>query len=191
MIDWHDIYGFFSDRDAELYLKWADEVPNGATIVELGTLCGRSACCLMTALEQAGKNRTQLVVVDRWPVASPGHKWWEGSDELALLDGDPLTLTRMNLARWKKQVSVVQFDVAAVSKMFLAESVWGVMLDANHTHEATVQYTGEWMPKIVPGGYMGGHDYLPDSYPGLVKAVDDTYGKERVNHYGCCWEVKK
>lgn len=187
MKDWHDIPGYFSDADAELYRKWARDVPNGATIVELGTLMGRSAGCLLSELVAAGKHWTQVVCVDIWPQVDQDHKWTQaGWTE----SGDTLANCRRNLYDWRHRVQCIQGDVREASRLFLAGSVWAVFNDAGHNYECLTDCIGAWTPKVMDGGIMGGHDYNPTGWPDVVRAVNDTYGADGVATYGSCWEAK-
>lgn len=56
-----------------------------------------------------------------------------------------------------------------------------VYLDAGHDYEAVMQDLIAWMPKLVEGGIMVGHDYLAPEY-GVKKAVQHfCEGRYEVN----------
>jgi predicted O-methyltransferase YrrM len=64
-----------------------------------------------------------------------------------------------------------------------------VFIDADHSYEAVKDDIACWAPKVRSGGWVGGHDYHPRKFPGVVKAVDEAYGK-RVQHWpGTIWGV--
>jgi hypothetical protein len=146
---------------------------------------------MLTELDEAKKLNVRLVMVDLWPTVSRGHKWYDASDRLQLWDGDTLAVTRDHIASggWAHRVQMVQFDVVAAAKLFLAQSVWAVFIDANHTYECVNDCITEWTPKLKPGGHIGGHDYYPNSWPDVVEAVNQTYGADGVTLYGGAWEV--
>lgn len=50
-----------------------------------------------------------------------------------------------------------------------------VFLDADHTYAGVSADIDAWLPKVRPGGMMLGHDYNPDDFPGVVKAVDERF----------------
>jgi predicted O-methyltransferase YrrM len=64
-----------------------------------------------------------------------------------------------------------------------------VFIDADHSYGAVKDDIACWAPKVRAGGWVGGHDYHPRKFPGVVKAVDEAYGK-RVQHWpGTIWGV--
>jgi predicted O-methyltransferase YrrM len=64
-----------------------------------------------------------------------------------------------------------------------------VFIDADHSYEAVKDDIACWAPKVRSGGWVGGHDYHPRKFPGVVKAVDEAYGN-RVQHWpGTIWGV--
>jgi hypothetical protein len=128
---WEDIHGWFTPGDSELYQMFAREVPDGETIVELGSLAGRSTVCLLEYLRIFGKTNVEVVAIDLWPNASdlPGDL-----GEKAM--GDPIIqrnqgcLLRSFLENipnvFRNQVRVLQCDAGLSAKMF--ERVWGIGL---------------------------------------------------------------
>jgi len=66
-----------------------------------------------------------------------------------------------------------------------------VFIDADHGYEAVKEDIKLWRPKVKTGGWLGGHDYHPRKFPGVVKAVDEAFeGKTTIIHYpGTIWGV--
>ena len=56
-----------------------------------------------------------------------------------------------------------------------------VFIDGIHTYDAVKQDITAWLPKVRPGGWIGGHDYenLP-RFPGVARAVDEVIGEDRI-----------
>ncbi len=52
-----------------------------------------------------------------------------------------------------------------------------IYLDGNHNYEFVRQDIDLWLPKVKRGGYFGGHDYSNLALPGVMKAVEETFGK--------------
>jgi predicted O-methyltransferase YrrM len=50
-----------------------------------------------------------------------------------------------------------------------------VFIDADHSYEAVKLDIAKWAPKVKPGGWLGGHDYHPRKFPGVVKAVSEAF----------------
>ena len=50
-----------------------------------------------------------------------------------------------------------------------------VFIDALHTREAVAEDIRLWLPKVRPGGWIGGHDYGHPRFPGVAEAVDEAF----------------
>lgn len=49
-----------------------------------------------------------------------------------------------------------------------------VFLDADHRYQSVVEDIAAWLPKVKPGGWIGGHDYLtPGIGSEVAQAVDE------------------
>jgi predicted O-methyltransferase YrrM len=66
-----------------------------------------------------------------------------------------------------------------------------VFIDADHGYAAVKDDIACWAPKVRAGGWVGGHDYHPRKFPGVVKAVDEAYGKSVQHWPGTIWGVWK
>lgn len=181
---WHRIKGHFHTKDAAFYQRWAEAVPDGETIVECGSLRGRSAACLLTALHREGKEKVRLVCIDIWPVYAPtaGHK----GTALRHCKGDPLAALRMNLREFRGRFQCVNWDSREAARLFPDLSVWGVYLDSDHSHDHLRGEIDSWLPKVKFGGRIGGHDHQK-RFPGVVKAVREIFGTT-YDLFGRCWE---
>jgi len=63
-----------------------------------------------------------------------------------------------------------------------AASVDAVYIDANHQYASVRADIDAWLPKVRPGGYIGGHDYGL-AYQGVKMAVDETFGAQNVRRF--------
>lgn len=50
-----------------------------------------------------------------------------------------------------------------------------VFIDAAHSYEAVRDDIADWLPKVKPGGWFGGHDFHPN-WPGVQQAVTEAFG---------------
>jgi Methyltransferase domain len=50
-----------------------------------------------------------------------------------------------------------------------------VFIDADHGYDAVKADIAAWLPKIRPGGWVTGHDYDLEKFPGVVRAVEETF----------------
>lgn len=64
-----------------------------------------------------------------------------------------------------------------------------VFIDADHSDESVSQDIEDWQPKVKPGGWLGGHDYHPKKWPGVVAAVNRTFGSRVHEWPGTIWGV--
>lgn len=55
------------------------------------------------------------------------------------------------------------------------ESLDFVFIDADHTYEGVSADIDAWLPKVR--GMILGHDYHPETFPGVVRAVNERFGK--------------
>lgn len=65
---------------------------------------------------------------------------------------------------------------SATAAQFIAdESLDLVFIDARHTYDSVFDDISLWLPKVRNGGILGGHDYQPGYFDGLVRAVDEKF----------------
>lgn len=50
-----------------------------------------------------------------------------------------------------------------------------IFIDAGHSYEAVRDDIANYLPKVKPGGWFGGHDFHP-SWPGVQQAVIEKFG---------------
>lgn len=98
---------------------------------------------------------------------------------------------------------VAEFDGARVMRMDTIEAsevvpdVDLVFIDADHSTEGCTRDIRAWWPKVMPGGWMGGHDYAnpdPRFAFGVTEAVDrfiQRSGAKLELGRNCTWWVRK
>ena len=73
----------------------------------------------------------------------------------------------------------------------------GVLIDGSHDYEAVIQDIGVWKPHIISGGILAGDDYCTKDFPGVVKAVQESFGRSssvggpEYNVEGTTWYVRR
>jgi hypothetical protein len=178
---WEDIPGWFDFRDA-----YADAVCHfrGGTFVEVGCFLGRSLCSL-----------AELVVRSTHPIRVVGVDTCLGSGVERPATGEPRdfhleTLSEgrgtlagtlhANVVRcgFADLVDLMVMPPVRAAKMFPDESLSLVFLDAGHDYESVKADILAWLPKVKPGGWIGGDDYGrddgPNVWPGVKRAVDEV-----------------
>ena len=146
-------------------------------VVEVGSETGATSAAILDACKEA-----TVYAVDQWrpltaqeakyylgsrrdlPVGSEGY--WDSLKQKAI-DG-------MSFAG--DRGVVVEGKSVEVAREFADQSVDLAFIDAEHSYGAVKADIEAWLPKINPGGWLGGHDYGAARFPGVAKAVDDTLG---------------
>ena len=92
--------------------------------------------------------------------------------------------------RVAKYVRPLRGDSTAMAFQFFDESVDFVFIDACHEYRKVKSDLLAWTPKVKGNGVISGHDY-DDSHGGVVKAVNEVFGKDAVKILGNSWIFQK
>lgn len=175
-ITWDQVPGFFDFQD--IYDEAVESAPEGAVLVEVGTLFGRSALYMAQKIKDSGKN-LDFYVVDLWKMW-PDVIFNEGSPYLevvkaygSLFGAFVFYLENSGL---RDYVKVLRMDSSDAAKHFRTVRPYFVFIDGNHSYEKAGQDILAW--REVTDGILAGHDYDP-GYPGVVRAVDDIFGSNK------------
>jgi len=154
--------------------KYAKQVPENGTIVELGTFAGRSAY----ALGMNKKDSVHLYCYDWFgdPCNPRTLASFQQDSLLHNADTDQIycvETVRENLQDVKNLHLVKAVLPLAVEEMtFEDESVDFIYIDAGHTYDQTKSNINQWYPKIKKGGVLYFDDYSEENWPGVYKAVN-------------------
>ena len=55
-----------------------------------------------------------------------------------------------------------------------------IFIDANHAYDSVKADIQAWLPLLVDGGIICGHDYDPPNWMGIKRAVDECVPKFRI-----------
>jgi hypothetical protein len=86
-----------------------------------------------------------------------------------------------------RKFTPIRKESEEASKEFLDNSCSVVFIDMYHTYEAVSRDIRLWLPKVLDGGYLAGHDY--QDY-GVRKAVHENFDNS-ITIIGGCWIYKK
>lgn len=64
-----------------------------------------------------------------------------------------------------------------------------VFIDADHSYDAVKADIAAWLPKIRDGGWITGHDYDSEKFPGVVKAVEESFADFHLGD-DCTWMAR-
>lgn len=146
------------------------ELPDNCRMAELGCYAGESALLWLSS----GKVKSLLCV-----------DLWSGADSSTV---EPV-FDRL-LAAWMRSGVVKKVKSATVeaAKAVPDGSLDFVYIDADHSYEGCKADIETWLPKIAPGGVIGGHDYC-DVWPGVMRAVNESFGKPEKTFADGSWLV--
>ena len=146
-------------------MKWLYSKGNTyKNIAEIGSWKGKSTHALLSG------GKATVTAIDTW----------KGSD-----DENDLTNTEAKLSNiledFKSNVGhfenlvIHQSDSIEAASTYADKSFDMVFIDANHTYEAVKADIEAWLPKTK--NIISGHDYDEKAWPGVVQAVNNTFGK--------------
>lgn len=148
-------------------LKWLHKTAKAVeTFVEVGSWAGRSSDAILSGCK--GK----VWCVDTWKGAKDV---FDSTNSMAK-ERDMLSIFMSNVGHYRNLHTVVKPSVEA-AKDFADNSIDCIFIDAGHTYEEVLQDIDAWLPKVKDTGILCGHDYLPDTWMGVVKAVNERFGK--------------
>lgn len=179
--------GFFDYQ--ELYTKVVGLLPTNSHIVEVGAWKGQSSAYLAVEIINSGKN-IKLDVVDTWIGEGMLMDLWDAPDhDFVKHNGDFLPVFIKNIEPVKHVITPVRSTSASASQLYEDKSLDFVFIDANHSYESVSEDIKLWLPKIKDTGIMGGHDYN-DGWPGVKKAINENFSKDKIQVIATSWLVQ-
>lgn len=148
----------------------------GDTLIEIGVWKGASLCYLASRAKAANKD-LRVIGIDNWK-----HNDWDGYQTHIRKDREqgefrsPFQQCCDNLtaAGVRNFVKLIESDSIAAADLFPDESVRFIFVDDTHNSEHIERELRAWLPKIIPGAWIAGHDY-----PGNIEAgVRAVFGSE-------------
>lgn len=70
---------------------------------------------------------------------------------------------------------------------FEDESFDMIYIDGDHTYDQVCKDIDNYLPKVKNGGFIGGHDYHPDAWPDVVRAVNERFEHPTMTFQDCSW----
>ena len=153
------------------------------SVLEVGSWQGRSTHALATGCP--GK----VYAVDPWRpehIRQTVRDFVEGHDghlySWPLKALDNMTAFLHNTRRFNN-LRTLRMTSLEAAELFRDRSLDMVLIDGDHDYYSVNPDILAWLPKTVK--LICGHDYVPGGHPGVVKAVDEIFGK--VGHYETIW----
>lgn len=160
-----NIDGWFSFE--KIYRHMVQIAEPGSVFVEIGAWKGKSTAFMAVEILNSGKN-IEFHTVDTF----------KGSDTEAqqsqIRDGLNVFETfQKNLSPVLEHINVHVGDSVQVCKEFDNQSVDFVFIDGNHLYPYVKADIEAWLPKVKPGGFIGGDDFA--HHPEVQKAVRECF----------------
>jgi hypothetical protein len=180
-----DSHGWCDYKD--LYSHIAKTLPDGASIVEIGSWQGQSIIHVCQRLQDLGKT-ANVHCVDTFlgEENQPAHV-----DIVASHGGSIRHVFDQNIqaAAVSGMITVHQGDSAESAADFEDGSLDFIFIDAAHDYVSVVKDLAAWWPKLKHDGIFAGHDY---PWHEVKKAVDEHAEANgySITPFGRCW-IKK
>jgi hypothetical protein len=170
---YEEIPGFF--HFIEGYKRILSVLPRNrdSHFVEIGSFCGKSLCYFgVEAINQ--EIPVTLHAVDTFEA-------WAEVPSGADLENAFRDYTKPLRRVMGERFCLWKMPSLEVAEHFASQSVDAVWIDGDHTYEGCSADILAWFPKLVPGGIMGGDDFLMQ---GVSRAVVEQFAPYYICGHG-------
>lgn len=167
-----DINGWFGYDLIKVYDYVIDNTQPGGSFFELGAWLGRSTAYLID-----NAPNLDITVIDSWE----GSKSEIDTNHILAKTENVYKLFLDNMG--SRKFRHFQGYAEELVNRFDDNSIDTVFIDLDHTYESVYRDIQLWLPKVKSGGILAGDDYR-DSWPGVVRAVDELLPNSKIFHYG-------
>jgi autotransporter strand-loop-strand O-heptosyltransferase len=159
-----------------IYHSMVNEFDNGSHFVEIGAWFGKSTCYMATEIKNSGKSIT-FDAIDTWKgtLTEPDHQ-----KTVRATNVYDKFIENMSAAGVSNYVNPIVSDSLFASDLYEDNSLDFVFIDGDHTYEGVIADIKAWYPKVRDGGIIAGHDYMNQSGFGVIEAVNDMFGKNKL-----------
>lgn len=182
-------YNQFSEHDEKTLTKLANGIEG--TFCEVGCWTGHSTSIL------ARKNK--VIVVDSFK----GNEFTPLFSYAIRNNVKDIFISNMSTLGLMGNITLFDMESNKAHEFIDNNSISLLFIDAGHTYKDVKSDLINYIPKVINGGIICGHDYESDTYEeqyidedyvngkhhGVIKAVNEVFGK--VNHEGRMWWTKK
>ena len=144
---------------------------------EIGVDAGR-----LTAMLLEANPGLVMIAVDHWPADYPDGPWEKGEGPARGAAKQQWKRDKFHRVTHPYRTRIIHIDKPSVEA---AETLQNgtldfVFLDADHSYDGVMADIMAWTPKIRYGGFLLGHDYSDEHFPGVVKAVNDAFKRAEI-----------
>lgn len=164
------------------------------SIVEVGVLRGGNARNILTL-----RDKCSLLAVDTWDQETGFEDEYRATkDAVAFKSQRELQnneqAARSALSPFGNRVRFLKGDSSSMASHVTQETFDLVFIDANHSESGVTRDINAWFPLVKQEGYIGGHDYNNEQFPGVTIAVDRFISANNLTletGKDCTWFTKK
>lgn len=157
-------------------------IPKDSTIVEVGCYAGESTAVLAEAAKT-------LICVDPWDP-----ELFKSRPPGVTMD-DVWLAFKIRMYPWREVLEarggglhILRTTSIEAATRIKDKSIGLTYIDADHFYASMKADSLAWLPKIMPGGFIGGHDYDDERWrPEVNRAVDEIFGKPDRVFKDCSW----
>jgi predicted O-methyltransferase YrrM len=169
---WESIEGWFDFQ--QTYDLIASKVGPSDVVVEVGCYLGKSTAYLSSKVPPD----VTILAIDKWPYIAPiADRVPEREDLYGCFVSNMLQCKCSNVIPLR--------TTSLIASRLVRNDLAAVFLDDDHTYEAVKSGINAWLPKVRPGGIIGGHDYGAEHF-GVKLAVDELLAG-KFTLLGQCW----
>jgi hypothetical protein len=158
-------------------------LPANAAVAEVGVLLGVLSEYLLRQ-----RSDISLLMIDSWQTADMQSPFYRATGDVHANHTDPKRVASHRDQAEKRarcfpgRATVLPILSVAAAGVVKDRSLDLVFLDADHSYEGARADLAAWVPKVKPGGWIGGHDY------GNTDPAYDFSGVDRaVNEWASAW----
>ena len=181
------------------YTLMVNRATNGDHFVEVGSWLGRSAAYMAVEIARSGK-QIQFDCVDTWL----GSQVRAEKRHPMVRDNTLYYRFLQNMQPALDYYKPMRMTSVEASSQYQDHSLGFVFIDADHDYDSVYADITAWLPKVRPGGWIGGHDYTWNE--GIRRAckellpnhIHDGSWSDQEQRYipekeleGVCWFYKK
>jgi predicted O-methyltransferase YrrM len=158
---WARIPGWFDPVKALALQQIVQQLPDGASLVELGSFMRRSSIAIAAVMP----TESRLWCVDHFQ----GSAEYQGMNLGDLFDSFQKNVEAFGV---RSRIEVLRMSTLQAVDQFQPESVDFLLVDASLDYESVKDDLAHWYPKLKRGGFLVCDDYHAN-WPGVMQAVDE------------------
>lgn len=151
--------------DAYYLFYYAKRIPDKGGYLEIGGGYGSSTLCVYLATQLVGTT-VNLVTIDPFVPFDGGRN-----------------ASKAHFIENTKDIShlrVINCSSDVAKSQIADNSVDLVFVDGDHHYEQVKRDLENYWPKLKAGGVLLGHDYQSTPHPGVKRATDEVFGKDKL-----------